>query len=305
MRKKMSVILCLVLVIVLSGCSIGKKQSDAETYVYYVSISEHILEGTEYAPEETETEKVIEELLDALKNPEDVKQYQSVFPQKIEVTKYEMRDHQLKLYFNSEYLHMKKSDEVLLRAAVVQTMVQVNGVEFVSFYVGEEPLRDGSGNAIGLMNANDFVQGAETSVNAYQITDLNLYFSDRDGTALVAEQRTGVRYSSNVSIEKLVVDQLMKGPQSNDAMATIPKKTTLLGVSSRDGICYVNFDSGFLTESFNQTPEVTIYSIVNSILMNSTANQVQISIDGTSDMIFRGTVDLGHPLQMNNTLTEE
>ncbi len=301
----MSVILCLMLVIVLSGCSIGKKHSDVETYVYYVNISEHMLEGTEYAIEETETEKIIEELLDALMNPEDVKQYQSVFPSKIEVVKYEMTDHQLKLYFNSEYMRMKKSVEVLLRAAVVQTMVQVDGVEFVSFYVGEEPLKDESGNVIGLMNANDFVQGAETSVNAYQIADLNLYFSNRDGTELVMEQRTGVRYSSNVSIEKLVVDQLMKGPQSNDAMATIPKKTTLLGVSSRDGICYVNFDSGFLAESYNQTPEVTIYAIVNSILMNSTVNQVLISIDGTSDMMFRGTVDLSHPLQVNNTMTEE
>ena len=70
----------------------------------------------------------------------------------------------------------------------------------------------------------------------------------------------------------------------------------LIGVTVRDGICYVNFDSTFLTAGYDQAPEVTIYSIVNSIVSNGTVKQVQILVDGGSDIIYKGTVDLRQPL---------
>ena len=49
----------------------------------------------------------------------------------------------------------EKSREVLCRAAVVQTLVQVDGIDFVSFYVGDDVLKDREGIPIGLMSADD------------------------------------------------------------------------------------------------------------------------------------------------------
>lgn len=303
MKKKRSIIFCLIVVMTLSACSSKKKSSGAETYIYYTNKAEDMLETKEYDIKATETEQMIEELLGKLKDPG--KRYQSVFPDEIEVTKYELKSNQLRVYFNNAYLQMKKSKEVLLRAAVVQTMVQIPEVEFVSFYIGEDPLMDNSGNVVGLMNANDFVQGTEISVKSYQTADLILYFSNSDGTKLVREERNGVRYSSNVSIEKLVIEQLLKGANSRGASATIPKTSMLLGVSVKNGICYVNFDAGFLIESYNRKPEVTIYSIVNSLLANTNATEVQILINGASDNVYMNVVDLSRPLQMNTALIEE
>ena len=53
-----------------------------------------------------------------------------------------------------------------------------------------------------------------------------------------------------------------------------------LSVTIKDGICYVNFDSTFLTGAYDVLPEVTVYSIVNSLVGGTEAQKVQITING-------------------------
>ena len=61
----------------------------------------------------------------------------------------------------------------------------------------------------------------------------------------------------------------------------------MLGVTVKDGTCYVNLDNGFLTQTYNVSAEVQIYSIVNSLVELSNINKVQIAVNGNTDMIFR------------------
>jgi germination protein M len=86
---------------------------------------------------------------------------------------------------------------------------------------------------------------------------------------------------------------------------TVPVNTTILGVSVKEGICYVNLDSKFISESYDLNPEVPIYSIVNSIIANGNVAQVQILIDGANDVIYKNTVDLSRPLSMKEELIRE
>jgi germination protein M len=101
-----------------------------------------------------------------------------------------------------------------------------------------------------------------------------------------------------------VVEQLIKGTSATDAQATVPKSTTILGVSVREGICYVNLDSKFVSDSYDLSPEVAIYSIVNSVIENGNVTKVQILIDGASDVVYKKTIDLSRPLEWNATLLE-
>ncbi|MBQ8804827.1 MAG: GerMN domain-containing protein [Tyzzerella sp.] len=298
MRKRLGVILCLVWSIILCGCTSAEKAED-EMYIYYINTEGNALVQEIYPKLD------VKGALDKLMKPDNSTKQNVVIPEKLALERYELNKGQLILTFNNEYLQMKKSTEVLFRAAVVQTMVQVKGVTFVSFYIGEEPLKDTDGTAIGLMRAEDFVQNVGYTSDSYQTTDLRLYFSSKDGMTLKSVKKNSVHYNTNTSIEKLVVEQLMKGTSASGAQPTIPKTTKLLGVSVKDGICYVNFDSKFASDGYDQNPEVTIYSIVNSIIQNGTAAKVQILIDGSSDTLYKGTVDLSRPLEWNSALMEE
>ena len=67
-----------------------------------------------------------------------------------------------------------------------------------------------------------------------------LYFADESGTKLVPEARD-VFYDINTSKERIIVDELIKGPETVGLKATIPSDTKVVSVTMNEGICYVNF----------------------------------------------------------------
>lgn len=136
--------------------------------------------------------------------PEDV-EYQKPIPNDVEITKYRIEGDQLSIWLDSDYYNMDAATEVFCRAAVVRTMTQIPDISCVSFFVGDSPLVDSKNNVVGLMTAESFVENPGEQINAIQTTTLTLYFSNRDGDALVKETQT-VHYSSNISIEKLVIE---------------------------------------------------------------------------------------------------
>ena len=303
MKKNICMILCLVWSFMMTGC-LGNDKGTVMN-IYYLDPEGHALVQEEYFRKAENKEAAVEEVLEILQHPEDIKDFQSSIPSTVKIKKFRLNEQILELTFNEEYMELNRSAEVLLRASVVQTLVQIPEVKYVSFYIGDEPLKSSSGNAIGMMCTEDFAQNTGSSLKSYQETDLKLYFADKEGTKLILEKRSQVHYNINTSIEKLIVEQLMKGANSDKKSATIPSTVKLLGVSVKDGICYVNFDSAFLTDGYNQKPEVAVYSIVNSVIANGNVTKVQILVDGSNDVKFKGTVDLSEPLEWKADLIEE
>ena len=54
----------------------------------------------------------------------------------------------------------------------------------------------------------------------------------------------------------------------------------IFNILTKDGICYVNLDSSFLTVVNNVSTEVAVYSIVNSLVELDNINKVQILVNG-------------------------
>ncbi len=104
---------------------------------------------------------------------------------------------------------------------------------------------------------------------------------------------------SNISLEKLVVEQLVKGPLMEGAYPTINPSTKIISVSVKDGICYVNLGSDFLSQPNSVSAEVTIYSITNSLVELSNVNKVQISIGGETNVTYREKIDLNNLFERN------
>ena len=132
---------------------------------------------------------------------------------------------------------------------------------------------------------------------------VRLYFANEAGDKLIETNRTLVYNSNtNVSMERLVVEQLIGGPSEqvkDKVFPTINPDTKIISVTVRDGTCYVNLSESFLTQIYSVTSEVTIYSIVNSLVELSNINRVQIAVNGDSNVMFRENTSLSVTYERN------
>lgn len=302
-KRRISIIFALLCLLLLGGCGKGRESDKSGTFIYYVNAEGVALLKEAYDFGNGPANEKIAGAIEAMKNG-DGEDYQSVFPREVRVRDFQLEDTRLDIHFNSSYHEMKREREVLLRAAVVQTLIQIPGVEYIGFFVEDEPLADGEGQLYGYMRAEDFVQNTGSSLHSYQVGNLQLYFANEKGDKLVKEE-VSVRYNSNMSIEKLIVEQLIKGPSVSGAGPLIPPETKVLGVSVKDSVCYVNLDEGFLNNTYMADPRLTVYSIVNSIIDSGNLGKVQISVNGETDIMYMDSVDLSKPLTRDLDIVEE
>ena len=304
-RKRCYTIVCILLCLsLLAGCRKGKEPEEGESFICYVNTEDTALVKEKYEMKGENAEEKVQNLLNAMQKEPDSIEYKSVFPEKLKIQDWTLSDKKLEIHFNSTYEKLSAAKEVLLKAAVVQTLSQLSEVEYVCFFIENSPLTDNLGKEVGYMRAEDFVQNTGSLLYSYQVGELKLYFSNEQGNAMITEN-ISVRYNSNTSIEKLIVEQLLKGPSKEGLYPVIPPETKVLGVSVKDNVCYVNLDEGFLNNTYTIDPKITIYAIVNSIVDGGASSQVQILVNGESDITYMGTVDLSKPLSRDQNLVEE
>lgn len=260
-------------------CSCEKEEKSGESYIYYVNIHADEIVAQPYAFVGTTVEEKIQEALRKLQEKQSSVDVKQTLPEDI-VVDYEWSG-MLTLDFSEEYELLKErpTEEALVRAAIVKTLVQIEGVDYVAFEVQGNPLMDVTGRMVGTMSSESFVENPGKQINSIQEAVLTLYFSNEEGTALVKEVRT-VHYSSNKSLEKLVMEQLLAGPKKKVSKATIPSETKLLNISVAENVCYVNLDEAISGKNSQITEQVVLYSIVNSLTELNNVNKVQISING-------------------------
>ena len=272
--------------------------------IWYINQDETCLKYENKELQSKNEEGLLREMMEVMRETPTDDELKPVIPEDVTLLDFDFEHNQLYLDFSPEYKKMPKVYEVLCRAAIVRTMGQIDGVEYVDFQVNGEPLTDLEGKEIGLMNEDQFIENAGEEINAYKTADLTLYFANKAGDKLVG-QRVAMEYNSNISLEKLIVEQLIAGPPFEGAYPTIPSETKLLNISIKDKICYVNLDEGFLGTGYNVIESIPVYSIVNSLIENTDAQKVQISINGESNRMFRESINFDTIFEKNEGLIEQ
>lgn len=301
MRKKILSILLLLTMCVMLCAGCGKKEKENEYQVFYLNS-----EVTRIVPQKVQVQKasgrtMIRALLKQLQTqPKDTTLRQTI-PKNVKVLGISLMSYQITVDFSKEYYNMKPTEEILTRAAIAKTLLQLGDYPYVTFTIAGKPLVDASGTNVGAMSLDSFVENPGEQINSSQKTTLTLYFSDKTGTKLVPETRE-VHYSSNISLEKLVMEQLMEGPKKNSLQATIPSETKLITITVVDHVCYVNLDEMFLNQNQEITEQVVLYSIVNSLTELSGIDKVQISINGDTSGKCRYTYKLSKMYKANQRL---
>jgi len=284
-KKIFMIITVLMLCLLAGGCSV-EVQNDPNTqsvyYLYDISADETQLEKVDYNPEETTAEYMLKDMMQQMNQKEDDVERISLLPDDVQMN-YSVEGEVLVVNFNSQYTQMSKAREILVRAGVVKTFLQVPGISAVRFTVENQDLTDSKGESVGEMTADTFAEFSGNEPDAYCSTTFTLYFTDKDGQNLVKEQRT-VRYRRSIPKERIVLEQLMKGPMEKGHYPTIPENTEVLDVTIADRICYVAFDRVFSSYALDVSGKIPVYSVVNTLLDALEADKVQITV-GASDKL--------------------
>ncbi|MDY4970596.1 MAG: GerMN domain-containing protein [Lachnospiraceae bacterium] len=200
----------------------------------------------------------------------------------------------LTVNFTKTYSEQSSEDEILCRAALVLTLIQIPEIEYIDIHVEGQPLLDSSKRPVGKLSADKFMSDTNGNMYSRQKNTLILYFASKDGKALEEVERT-VLNDSSMAMEKLVMQLLIEGPPDDSTRAVLPDTVSLLDISIRSGTCYVNFDSSFLNETMDLDPKIIVYAIVNSLSELSDVSQVQIMVNGSSDVKFKDSLSLSKP----------
>lgn len=289
MKKKLFCLFLLLFTICMTGC--GQEEEIEGYHIEYLNNAKDAIVKVPYEPRNTERAALIEEFLIVLWSDSESVEYRKPIPNDVALINYSLDGAMLTLWLDEDYNKMEQVEKVLCCAAVVRTMTQIEGVDCVTFYVGDSQLTDAQGNLIGTLYADSFVENPGATINSIQNTTLTLYFANKDGDALIAETRS-VHYSSNMSMEKVIVEQLLDGPDTQGLKSAIPSGTKLVSVSTVDGTCYVNLDATFKNQDYTVKEAIVIYSIVNSLSEQSNISQVQISVNGDTSGAYRDTYKL-------------
>ena len=304
MKKWMRVFLLLLGILGLTGCRQRTQEEESGYKIWYINQDESKLDYEYRELQAANTDGQIKELLEMVREAPESEKLKPVLPEDVRVEGCDLENQQLSLNFSTEYQNMQKVCEVLCRAALVRTFCQLPDVEYVEFRIEGEPLMDTYGRNIGMMNEDQFIENPGEEINSYKTADLTLYFANKAGDKLVG-QRVAMEYNSNISLEKLIVEQLIAGPPFEGAYPTIPSETKLLNISIKDNICYVNLDEGFLGTGYNVIESIPVYSIVNSLIENTDAQKVQISINGETNRMFRESINFDTIFEKNEGLIEQ
>lgn len=284
--------------------------TENEFQIYYCNNEETELVGVPYQATSTDTNDLIYELMEAMENEPESLKYKKVKPDAVKLLTFETNDNQqLTMHFSKEYNELSGVPEILFRAAVVKMMCQIEAVEYVEFYIEDQPLMKTVEKPYGFMTADDFIDNTGKETNFSQNVTMSLYFANKKGNGL-KEVRVNVKYDGTVSLEQLIIQRLIDGPSTIEGLkegsvqATIPKGTVIQKTSVRDNVCYVYFNSEFLVRQSNITDEVAIYSVVNSLCEMSTISKVQFMIDGSAVATYHEKVPFDGFFERNLDLVE-
>lgn len=302
MKKKISTILVflLLLAVCLGGCAQDDREETEGTYtIYYVDRINGCLSNVVYEPKQRDPLDQVKELEQEMKRLFFHGETSDTLFFAAGVESRTLNKTVLSISFQNSFASISPMEQLLFVSSYVLTMTQIPSVEAVSFYMGDEPLKNASGENYDTLTASSFTNNIGEGTLLLTKESVTYYFLDETSMHLKSFSEE-IRLNSNTSKEQYIVNRLVKGPKASqtDCRAVMDSSVKVLSVTTKEGVCYVNFDAKFLEGAIGIDPNLTVYAIVNSLTELSNVNYVQISVNGETAYTL-GDVDLSVPLQRN------
>jgi len=209
--------------------------------------------------------------------------------------------------FSRSFADIDPIDMTLAISSLVYTLTELDFIDQLEFYIGEEPMLDGQGNTFGLRSRENTSLAETVPSWIADTATVILYFPDEQMMGLVGEIRV-IEVNRQEDIWSFILDALIEGPVSPDLYPAIPIETTfVLGELMGDTIS-VSFGHDFydaLSSGGSADESFMVYSLVNTLTTLPEIRRVQIFIDGQPiqpDEEGNLHMDLSGPIERNESL---
>ena len=284
----------------------GNNSSQNEFGIYDINQNQTGIEKEAYKIKAASgVEAKIKELINAMKGTSTNGNMVRPIPENIvcQDFTYIKEDQEVFLSFSRTYSTLDPVRETLIRSAISMTLLQLKGVSKVTFEVEHEPIKTfkNDGSVIETMKEDSFVISLAGKDANRQKISLTLYYPDKKGKGLYGINKT-VEYSSNTSLERVVMKYLTQTPSDKNAKQAYPSMVSILNIYVADGTCYVNMDSSFTDNISDEDLKLRVYSIVNSLASLERVKRVQLSCAGENLSLKDYSNNVGPLYSMNESL---
>lgn len=282
--------LFILLTISLCACEKDRSSSSGNTFSVYRPIKEEYRTGSELVRAEKvslgDSADPVQGAAYAISAHSGDNELDAILPDGVEIVSAEQNGIIAKVLMNSAYKAISGMEKTITDYCITFTMCSVPQIDYVSIYVGSDLVES-------RLTASDVL--VDNTVVSTNEAGVRVYFPRLNG-GLGYEYQT-ITISDDSMPERLVMDKLFAGPESEQLDNALPEKSVLLSVYSNDGVCSVSFAEGFLADETltDEDIQYALYSIVNSLTNLADVHSVQILVEGKKVESIGG-VDISEPL---------
>jgi germination protein M len=152
--------LCCIL-LMCSGCGKEKEvknPNDSDVKIYYTNKSgSKLLYEKRERPAGEDNQSVVDQMIRWMsKEPKNEECFVAI-PSEIVINNVVARNNIVNIDFAVGYEKLDKSKDVICRAAIVKTLLQIQGIDYVEFSIGGKTMMDADGTPIGSLTEDSFV----------------------------------------------------------------------------------------------------------------------------------------------------
>lgn len=305
MKRNFSLIILVILTLLFSGCAQTpaqpQKQSEkAKLYFADANNEDFLIEEREIAFTNQE-EKYRAALEELIKGPEN-QAARSNIQKDTQVYGTIKQKSDLIVNLSQEFNQFGGSvAEILGVGAIVNTMTQFEEIKRVKILIEGEELIGPSGQPRGFMEPFIKEPNSVNSINAI------LYFANNDATAVQGESRmiSVPQNAGNHEAIRVVLEELIKGPNDARLHKTIPAEVKVLSVEIKDDTAEVDFSEEMHSKHWGGAAgeAMTLNSIVNTLTEFDYIKQVMMTVEGKSMNIEHVIVE--GPIKRNENMIQD
>lgn len=281
------------LLLPLASCAAAKGQPEPIrlSVAYYAARNENTselpVELYERSFERAQGVALLDQVLSLMREDPTPEWLTPLIPESMAMVVQSFADGRAVVNLSGGYLQAESIGAMLMDYGIVATLCGLPECNAVKL------MRDGNRHPVygdTYLTPSDFVV-SESKLEP-QPTKLFIYFPDPSLGGLLRRETHSVIVTGGSVTERYIMDELIRGPISDDLLPVMPEGTELLSVYTEKGVCYVNLSEEFVINRQGSDSEVNraVYGIVDSLTELDYIHSVRFLIAGEAIRYYHGII---------------